>query len=89
MSLTIEAITTKVRARRPVKSLAGERISLNKEQLSILRCMCEHGLQHKQISHELGITPRLISQTVAGLMRLAGCKTHAQLGVWAAKQGLV
>lgn len=86
--ITLDDIATKVRARRPVKNLSGERISLTNQQASIVRCMCQQGLLHKQIAADLGITEREVSMIVSSVMRLAVCKTHAQFGAWAAKVGL-
>lgn len=87
--ISLERIAEKVRRRRPIRNLKGELIALDSQQLSILRCMCEQGLQHKQIAAETGIPVREISLSLSGVARITGCKTHAQLGAWAAKQGLV
>lgn len=89
MSITLEAIATKVRARRPIHNLAGEVIALSNQQTSVLRSMCRDGLRHKQIAHELGEPERVIREHSAAVLRLSGCKTHAQLGAWAQRQGLL
>lgn len=89
MSLTLEAIATKVRARRPIHNLAGQVIALTNQQAAVLRYMCRDGLQHKQIAHELGQSLNSIREISAAIGKLAGCKTPAQLGAWAAKQGIV
>lgn len=88
-SISLEHIAEKVRRRRPIHNLKGELIALDSQQLSILRYMCCEGLQHKQISAQIDIPVREISNSLAGVLRITGCKTHAQLGAWAAKAGLV
>lgn len=87
--ITMEHIAQKVRRRRPLRNLSGELIALDSQQLSIVRCMCEQGLHHKHISREIGISPREVSRRVAGVLRITGTKSHAQLGAWAVRQGLV
>lgn len=89
MSVTLESIVTKVRASRPIYNMKGERIDLSSQQRSVLRSMCTRGLHAKQIAAELGQAPRAISHIMQTISTSAGCKSHAQLGVWAAKQGLV
>lgn len=89
MSLTLEAIATKVRARAPIKNIRGEPIALNNQQASVLGYMCRDGLQHKQIAHELGESLNAIREHSAAVLKISGCKTQCQLGAWAAKQGLV
>lgn len=86
--ISLELIAQKVSQRRVLRNLKGEVIALDNQQLSIVRYMC-HGLQHKQTAAEIGIGQRTISNIVAEVLRLTGCKTHAQLGAWAAKVGLV
>lgn len=88
-AISLEHITEKVRRRRPIRNLKGELIALDSQQLSILRYMCCQGLRHKQIAAEVGMSARYITDRAAEILVLTGCKTHAQLGAWAAKQGLV
>lgn len=89
MSVTLEAIATKVRSTRPVYNLKGERICLTSQQRSIIQYLCRDGLRLKQIAHELGEPFNALKHMAAALTKLSGCSSQAQLGMWAAKQGLV
>jgi DNA-binding NarL/FixJ family response regulator len=89
MSIGLDDICDKVRARRPIYNLAGERIAVSTHQTSVLRHMCTDGLRHKQIAYDLGEPERVIREVSASLLRLSGCKTPAQLGAWAERQGLL
>lgn len=47
------------------------------------------GLQYKQIAGMLGVSNQTVSVNINRYMHELGLSTHAQLGVWAAKQGIV
>lgn len=87
-AMSLEMIAEKVRRRRPLKSLKGELIALDDQQLRIVRYMCK-GLRNKQIAGEIGMSARYVCENARNVMRLTGCKTHAQLGAWAASSGIV
>jgi DNA-binding CsgD family transcriptional regulator len=88
-ALTLETIASKAARRlRPLRNLDGALIELDEAQLCIIRHMC-NGLRHKQTAAEIGISEKYIANQLASALRIIGCKTHAQLGVWAAKQGIL
>jgi DNA-binding NarL/FixJ family response regulator len=72
----------------PAKSLDGNLIRLNNQQTQILLHVCA-GFGSKQIAFRMKLTEPYVKRERAGIMHLIGCKSPAQLGVWAAKQGLV
>lgn len=77
---------------RRVDSITGERRYLRAmhehRRTLVLELLCAGNCQ-KRIAIKLGINQGDVSYCINIIMRRAGVKTHAQLGVWAAKQGLV
>jgi DNA-binding NarL/FixJ family response regulator len=57
-------------------------------ELEVLRMMSE-GKAASQIAHELHVNVRTVHMFRNRIGHKAGCKTSLQLGVWAAKRGLV
>jgi DNA-binding NarL/FixJ family response regulator len=58
------------------------------ERMQALRMFCD-GMCFKKIGAELGIRPARVSHHIVTLMRRYGVRTHAQLGIFVAKRGLV
>jgi DNA-binding CsgD family transcriptional regulator len=89
MSITLEAITAKVRASRPIYNMKGERIELTNMQRSMVRYICRHGYSYKEIAREIGESLHVVKHQVAQALRLSGCRNQGQFGVWAERQRLV
>lgn len=70
------------------KSIDGNLIRLNQQQIQVILHIC-NGFVNKQIAHRMKLALHQIKDTRLAVMRLTGCKTPAQLGAWAVKQGLV
>lgn len=54
----------------------------------VLQLLCA-GTSQRDIASALGIKHADVCYCIGVIMRKAGVKTHAQLGVWASKEGLV
>jgi DNA-binding NarL/FixJ family response regulator len=61
---------------------------LCRRELEVLRMMSE-GKAASQVARELHLSVRTINMFRNRIGHKAGCKTSLQLGVWAAKRGLV
>lgn len=86
MTHSLETIVAKLRAPRRLISLSGQPIRLNDEQGEVLGLMCS-GMQHKQIAFRLDWKLAKVREVSASTLHLTGCKTPAQLGAWAERQG--
>ena len=61
---------------------------LSPRESQILKLMCE-GYQPAAMSAQLGITTKTIATLRDRMKVKTGCKTNAQLGIWAVKHGLI
>jgi DNA-binding CsgD family transcriptional regulator len=62
--------------------------SITPRELDVLRLMCA-GLVNKEIARSLGLHLRTVEIHRANLLRRTGCNNACQLGVWAARAGVV
>jgi DNA-binding CsgD family transcriptional regulator len=61
---------------------------LTLREIQVLKLMCT-GLLPCQIAKRLGITTKTARQHRYNMTAKTGCSSSVQLGVWAAKQGIV
>lgn len=87
--ITLESIATKVQASRPVTDVRGKLITLSNQQRHVIVRMCRDGATLKRMANDLGESLGVIKHLQASAMRTIGIGKAAQLGVWAAKMGLV
>ncbi len=89
MSVSMGSMAAKVRASRPVRNLKGELIELTNQHRSLVNYICRHGYSYKEIARDIGESLDFVKHRMAQVIKLSGCRNQGQLGVWAAKQGLV
>ncbi len=63
-------------------------MTLTAREREVLQLMCS-GLVTKRISKRLGIAPKTVSRHRENIGHKTSCTSSVQLGVWAARQGIV
>ena len=61
---------------------------LSPRETEVLQLMCA-GLKQKEITYRLKISNGTVGSLRTRMTKKTGCKTQAQLGVWAARNGYV
>lgn len=90
MSVIAESVARRIdsiRAERKLKNIGYLKYCADR-RIEMARLYCD-GMDFKQISKLMHSSPDNVSYAINKFMRDSGQATHAQLGAWMAKQGLV